>query len=794
MDDGKGLPIITDRHGAAARYTVRDARLLDTGLTVLSRTGAALRVLWRWLRIPFLLGLGLAIGFLVPYLLYLDREVRSRFDDLSWQFPSRVYARPLELVRGMPMNAAALAAELDAARYVDEAAASTPGTFHRDGERYTVSRREFIYLDGRERARRIALTLAQGRVAALADADSGAALERVRLDPARIATLYGQSQQDRRVVALGEVPPLLVAGLQAVEDRDFKHHHGVNLAAIARAAWANLAAGRLVQGGSTLTQQLVKNLFLDRSQTLARKLNEALIALIIEARYDKRRILDAYINEVFLGQQGAQAVHGFAAASEFYFGRELRTLGTSEIALLIGLVQGPSLYDPRRNPSGALARRNVVLGVLRDTGLIDAATCSAAQAQPIGIAARAVLPRDRYPAFLDLVRRQLTQDYAGAALSDAGLAIHTTLAPAAQALGEAAITQTLAGLGRRGDDIEAALVVTGARDGEVRALIGSRDVDAPGFNRALDALRPIGSLVKPFVNLVALAQPQRYSLATLLDDSPIDLPQRGGGRWQPRNDDGQVHGQVLAVDALVHSWNLATINLGQRIGVERVRGFLESFGLERNINPNPSLLLGATELSPFDVARLYQYLAADGHALPLRAVRGVLDAQGRPLTRYTLRSGAGDYTTAARLVTWAMQQVAVVGTAHAINDAGLGWLHAAGKTGTSDSQRDAWFAGFSGDTLAVAWFGRDDNRPTTLFGATGGLRVWIELMRRLPTEPLAVPTDGIEEVVVNAATGQRSSAACSGTRVLPFATGYGPLEEESCPLDRVKAWLGVGER
>lgn len=750
-----------------------------------------MRAIWRVLRIPFWLGLGIASGFLGPYTYSLDRAVRSRFDDLSWQFPSRVYARPLELVRDMPMNAAALQAELAAARYVENAQAREPGSFRRDGARYTIARREFIYLDGRERARRVSFTLDQGRLTALADADSGAALERARIDPARIATLYGQAQEDRRVIALGEVPPLLISGLQAVEDREFKHHHGVNLAAIARAAWVNLVAGHVVQGGSTLTQQLVKNLFLDGGQRFTRKANEALIALIIEARYDKRRILEAYVNEVFLGQQGAQAVHGFAAASEFYFGRDLRSLGSADIALLVGLVQGPSLYDPRRNPQGALARRNVVLGVFRDTGLIDAAAFAAASKQPIGIATSAALPRDRYPAFLDLVRRQLAQDYGSDALNGAGLAIHTTLAPAAQVLGEQAIDKALADLGKRGQEIEAALVVTGARDGEVRAMVGSRDVDAPGFNRALDALRPIGSLVKPFISLVALAQPQRYSLATLLDDNPIDLPQPGGGRWQPQNDDRQSHGQVLLVDALVHSWNLATISLGQRIGIDRVRGFLESFGLKRAINPNPSMLLGAIDLSPFDVARLYQYLAADGHALPLRALRGVLDGQGRPLTRYSSKSGAGDYATAARLVSWAMQQVAITGTAHAIEDAGLGWLHAAGKTGTSDTQRDSWFAGFTGDTLAVAWLGRDDNKPTALFGATGALRVWIELMRRLPTIPLVVPQDGIEEVDVDAGSGKRSDPACSGARVLPFAAGYAPAEQEHCPLDRLRQVLGI---
>lgn len=761
-------------------------------MSILSSSFGAVRGIWRWVRVPVLIGIGVAIGFLPPYTLYLDREVRSRFDDLSWQVPSRVYARPLQLAPGQPMNAEALQVELAAARYTADEQARTPGTWRREGARFTIARRGFVYLDGREREKRIALTIADGKVAQLADADSGAALANVRLEPARIATLYGALQEDRRVIALGEVPPLLLSGLQAVEDRDFKRHHGIDTVAIVRAAWANLVAGRVVQGGSTLTQQLVKNLFLDRSQTFARKLNEALLSLLIEARYDKKRILEAYVNEVFLGQQGGQAVHGFAAASEFYFGRDVRTLGPADIALLVGMVQGPSLYDPRRNPERALTRRNVVLGAFRDTGLIDEAAFSAASRQPIGTAANATLPRDRYPAFLDLVRRQLKQDYPDTELNSAGLAIHTTLAPSAQTFGEEAIGKALAGLGKRGEAVEAALVVTGARDGEVQAMVGSRDVDAPGFNRALDALRPIGSLVKPFVNLVALAQPQRYSLATLLDDSAIDMPQRDGSRWRPENDDRQTHGQVLLIDALVRSWNLATVHLGLRVGVDRVRGFLESFGLGRAINPNPSMLLGAIDLSPFDVTRLYQYLAADGHAIPLRALRGVLDAQGRPLSRYAVKPGGGDYTTATRLVTYAMQQVTVEGTARAVVDAGLGSLRAAGKTGTSDTQRDAWFAGFTGSHLAVAWVGRDDNKPTGLFGNTGGLRVWIELMKRLPTTALVVPQDGIERAWVNPQSGKRSDSACSGARELPFATGYAPSEEEHCPLDQLRQFFGNG--
>jgi penicillin-binding protein 1B len=748
--------------------------------------------MWRLLRAPILIGIGFSIGFVLPYAAWLDHEVRGRFDDLSWEIPSRVYARPLELAPGLAMTADILTLELDAARYVEDPAAKNPGTYSRDGARFTIARRGFIYLDGREREKRIAVTLGDGRVAKLVDADSGASLPNVRLEPARIATLYGALEEDRRIVQLGEVPTLLLTGLQAVEDRDFKHHHGVDSVAIVRAAWANLLAGHVVQGGSTLTQQLVKNLFLDRSQSLTRKFNEALLALIIEARYGKQRILEAYVNEVFLGQQGGQAVHGFAAASEFYFGRDLRGLGAADIALLVGMVQGPSYYDPRRNAERALGRRNVVLGQFHDTGLIDDATYTAAVKQPLGTAANAQLPRDRYPAFLDLVRRQIRQDYPDAELNSAGLAIHTTLAPSVQTLGEDAIDKALTALGKRGAAVDAALVVTGAKDGEVQAMIGSRDPDEPGFNRALDALRPIGSLVKPFVYLVALSQPQRYSLATLVEDSTIDLPQQNGTRWQPQNDDHETHGNVMLIDALVHSWNLATVHLGMRVGVERVRGFLRSFGLEREINPNPSLLLGAVDLSPYDVAQLYQYLAADGHALPLRVLRGVLDAKGRPLTRYSVKAGGGDYVQATRLVSYAMQQVAISGTAHAITESGLGNLHAAGKTGTSDTQRDSWFAGFTGAQLAVAWVGRDDNKPTGLMGATGALRIWIELMKRMPAAPLDVPKDGIELAFVDSESGKRTDSACSGARELPFVQGYAPEEEEHCPLDELKNWFRGG--
>jgi len=770
---------------------------LKRALSFLSGLSQTLGILWRFVRVPFWLMLGFALGFLPLYVHNLDAQLRSRFDDFSWDLPSRVYARPLELRAGTPMSADALLLELEAARYEADAAATSPnafagaakapGTYARNGAKFVIARRAFVDAQGAQKQRRVAVTLAANTVASVSDADSGAALDYARLDPARIATLYGSEQEERRVVKLEQLPPLLVAGLQAVEDREFKHHHGVNTFAILRAMLANLFAGHAVQGGSTLTQQLVKNLFLDNGRNFSRKFNEAIIALLIEARYDKHRILETYCNEVFLGQQGGQAVHGFAAAAEFYFGRDAKDLKPAEIALLVGMVKGPSLYDPRRNPEQALTRRNIVLNSLFETGLIDADTLKSARAAALGVADTPGLPRNRFPAFLDLVRAQLARDYPDAQLQRAGLVVYTTLAPSTQALAEQALVKTLDGLGKKQAETQGAMVVTGARDGEVQALIGARDPADPGFNRALEARRPIGSLVKPFVNLVALAQPDKYSLATLLDDSPVDMAMPNGSRWTPQNDDHESHGNVPMIDVLAHSYNLATVHLGMALGLPKIRGLLESFGLDAEINPNPSLLLGAVDLSPFQVAQLYQYFAADGHALPLRALRGVVDAQGKALARYGVKPGAGNYIQPARLVTFAMQDVTEHGTAHAISDQGLGSLHAAGKTGTSDSQRDAWFAGFTGSHLAVVWVGRDDNKVTGLWSWSGGVAAWVALFKKLPSAPLDVPMDGIEMVTVNPQSGQRTEAQCTGARQLPFMAGFAPTETDHCVMQEIRS-------
>ncbi|SFR87964.1 penicillin-binding protein 1B [Dyella sp. OK004] len=762
-------------------------------MAFLTRLRSLASAAWPWLRIPFWICMGLLFGFVLPYTLVLNKRVQDRFNDLVFAVPTRIYARPLPLEQGAPMTPAALELELTFSGYSNDGHGQVAGSWAKDGSTYIISSRGYAGPDGGELPKRVRVALGKGQVSSLKDAATGKAIELAHVDPARIATLYGAQQEERRIVRLADVPPLLIGGLQAVEDRDFKHHIGIDFSAILRASFANLRAGHTVQGGSTLTQQLVRNLFLDRDQNFTRKFNEALMSILIEAHYDKGRILEAYVNQVFLGQQGSQAVHGFAAAAEFYFGRRMEDLRPQEMALLIGMVKGPSYYDPRRYPDRALSRRNLVLEQFATTGLLPPEQAKAAEATPLGIVSNGQLPHNRFPAFMELVRAQIISDFDDATLSAGNLSVFTTLDPAAQLYTEQAITTTMKSLGKRGEAAQAAGVVTDAQTGSVLAIVGSKDPGDQGFNRAMDARRAIGSTIKPLVYLVALAQPERWNLGSLIDDVPVSMRQPDGTQWTPKNDEGDVHGQVPMVDALVHSWNLATIHLGLEVGVPRIKAFLESFGLT-NVNPSPSLLLGAQDLAPLQVAQLYQYIAADGHALPLVAVRGVVDNKGQTIKRYEVKTGNGEYQPAVRLVTWAMQQVTRSGTAASIGKSGLAYLNAAGKTGTSNDMRDSWFAGFTGDHLAVFWMGRDDNKPSGLYGATGSLRAWQELFRKLPTRPLsAAPGEGLEMAWINPATGKRSDPQCEGARQLPVVAGSLAQDAEGCFWQRVQNWFGGGD-
>ncbi len=761
-----------------------------------------------------LAAIGLGLGFLIPYTFYLNHQVSERFGQLRWQIPTRVYARPLHLVPGLAMDARTLKTELDAASYREDGG-TRPGTYAHDGARWTIASRGFSDVDGPVAASRVEVTLSDGRVASLRDAGSKRAAKAVHLDPARIATLYGQAQEERQLVRIEDVPDLLVTGLQAVEDRDFAHHHGIDLSGMLRAAFVNMKSGEARQGASTLTQQLARSglLGIGREQTYTRKFNEILFALLIEARYDKRTILEAYLNQVYLGQRGSQAIRGVSAGAEFWFGRDMRDLSTEQVALLIGIIRGPSYYDPRRNPERALQRRDFVLARMHDTSpqLIDAAEYARARKTPLGITtAPGSTSANRFPAYVDLVRRQLVRDYPADALQGAGLSVMSGMSPSAQAYAEGAVTRTLKSLeNKRRPALQAGLVVTDVDNGDVLAVVGSRDFRQPGFNRAIEAQRPVGSLLKPFVYLRALAMPDRFSLASWVDDSPVTVTLGNGKRWNPGNSDGRSHGSVRLIDALAQSYNQATVRVGMQVGPAVVANLIHTLaGIQAA--DNPSLILGSVDQSPYVMAQLYQFLASGGEIQPLHMVRGVLNPEGRTVQRYDTApkpAQAGD-SIAVRLVTTALQHTVTSGTARQLVNDGLGRLNAAGKTGTSNDGRDSWFAGWTGNHLAVIWVGNDQNEMTGLYGATGAMRVWSGLFSRLPSAPLQVSSKGLDWQWV--AQSSSTDASCPGARRFPFAPGYAPpyqacvYAQPESPVDTAAAqgeqaggwrsWFGLDDK
>ena len=602
------------------------------------------------------------------------------------------------------------------------------------------------------------------------------------------------------LIKLDQVPPYLVETLVAVEDREFWNHHGVSLKSIARAVWVNASAGQLRQGGSTLTQQLVKNFYLTGERSLQRKLTEAMMAVLLELHYDKQAILEAYLNEVFLGQDGQRAVHGFGLASQYFFSQPLSELKLHQVALLVGMVKGPTYYNPRRNPERALARRNLVLDLLAEQGVVTVEQAAQAKAQPLAITQRGSLADSSFPAFLDLVKRQLRQDYREEDLTEEGLRIFTSFDPILQVKAEAALNETFKRLaGRKGvEQVEAAMVVSNPETGEVQAMIGSRQPRFAGFNRVLDAVRPIGSLIKPAVYLTALERPSQYTLTSWLADQPFSVKGQDGQVWRPQNYDRQAHGNIFLYQGLANSYNLSTAKLGLELGVPSVLKTLERLGVSREWPAYPSMLLGAGSLSPMEVAGMYQTLANGGFNTPLRAIRSVLAAEGEPLGRYPFQIQQRFDPGAIYLTQAAMQRVMREGTGRSVYSRLPANLNLAGKTGTSNDSRDSWFAGFSQDLLAVVWLGRDDNGKTPLTGATGALQVWTGFMAKADPLPLDMPMpDNVTLAWIDPRTGQGSDPGCPGAVQMPYIRGSEPVPGSPCGaaapagavMDWVKGWL-----
>ena len=711
------------------------------------------------------------------FVIYLDARITATFNDKMWDLPAKVYARPLELFAGAPLSPDDLAYELKALRYRSVTSARNPGEVSRFRNRFEIYTRGFDFPDEREPGRRVLIEFSGDRVNSLSA--SGRAVDLMRLEPVRIGGIYPQHGEDRVLARLDDIPVTLREGLMAVEDRDFNQHWGFSPVGISRAALSNLRSGQVVAGGSTITQQLVKNYYLTSDRTIIRKLTELVMAVLLELHYEKDQILESYLNEVYLGQEGRHSVHGFALASQHYFDTPLEQLGLHEQALMIGMIKGPSFYNPQRNPKRALERRNLVLKLMAAQDVISPEQATVARAMPLGLSKQRRI-RDSFPVFLDLVRRQLRRDYRDEDLTTQGLSIFTSFDPQLQRKLESSTTTVMDQLDPR-DELQSATVVTRFDTGEVVALSGGRQPRFAGFNRALDVRRPAGSLLKPATYLVALEHPTKYSLATRLSDAPLTVKLGGKKSWTPKNFDLQPHGDVLLYQALAKSYNLASARLGMELGLDAVIDMLARLGVERGVPRVPALLLGAGEYSPMDMAAMYQSIAAGGFRMPLRSIRDVVDASGKPLKRYPLEYDRTASIQSVHLLHYALRAAVREGTGRGVYRYLPENFAVAGKTGTTNDGRDSWFAGFSGDLLAVSWVGRDDNGGTKLTGGSGALKVWAHFMASASKQPLAYRMpDGIQPLWVDDRNGYLTGNGCPNARMLPFIIGSEPDQRTNC--------------
>ena len=736
-----------------------------------------------------------ALTVLAAYMVYLDGQIQGKFNGNKWQVPAQIYARHMILELKQEITVNEIIEELELLGYRKVTTADSTGEYHVRGNRLRIMRRAFHFPDGFQREGGFNLLIKNNRVADIEAINSKSKVSSMRLEPWLVTRLVSSGREDRMLVSIGQVPDILKQALVSVEDKDFYEHHGVAPLSIMRALMANISAGKAVQGGSTLTQQLVKNLFLTREKTITRKAREALMALVIDARYSKEVILEAYLNEVFLGQNGAMAIHGFGLASHFYFDRPLRELNVVEMATLVGIIKGPSYYNPRRFPERVAERRNLVLRHMFDDGHIDRASYESMVSQPVKVASGASFVKGKHPAFMDQVRRELSVVLANPDVRQSGVKVFTTLDPIAQRKAEKAIGTQLGSLEKayKQKNLQAAMVITDIDTAEIRAIVGGRDTTYAGFNRALDAKRSVGSLIKPAIYLTALEQAGTYHLASPLEDNPIKMKSTGGSMWEPKNADKKFRGQVPLIDALVNSLNVPTVSLGLQLGLPTVVDAINRLGVEDDIRVFPALTLGALELSPLQVNQMYQTMANYGRFIPLHTVHAILSPEDQLLWRHDTLPDQRFDESATYLLNYALHKVTLEGTAKSLRNK-FKSINMAGKTGTTDDYRDSWFSGYDNNMLITSWVGRDDNESTGLTGAKGALTLYERyqssqapksLVRRFP--------EGLGIAHFAVADGRVSQPGCPDTISVPAILDSLPQVTQRCRPDaparkKKKSW------
>ena len=721
---------------------------------------------WLWL----LFKLGIVVAVLVAaYGVYLDQKIRSRIDGKVWELPAAVYGRMVNLEPDMQISKNEMVRLLNATQYRQVSAMTRPGEYTVQANSIEMIRRPFDFPDSKEGQVRARLTFDGDHLETIENMDNNRQFGFFRLDPRLITMLQSPNGEQRLFVKRSGFPDLLVDTLLATEDRHFYEHDGISLYSIGRAVLANLTAGRTVQGASTLTQQLVKNLFLSSERSYWRKANEAYMALIVDARYSKDRILELYMNEVYLGQSGDNEIRGFPLASLYYFGRPVEELSLDQQALLVGMVKGASVYNPWRNPKLALERRNLVLRLLQQQQVIDQELYDMLSARPLGVQPRGGVISPQ-PAFMQMVRQELQAKLGDKVKDLSGVKIFTTFDSVAQDAAEKAASEGIPVLKkqRKLADLETAMVVVDRFTGEVRAMVGGAEPQFAGYNRAMQARRSIGSLAKPATYLTALSQPNQYRLNTWIADAPVTIRLSNGQTWSPQNDDRRFSGQVMLVDALTRSMNVPTVNLGMALGLPAVVDTWTKLGAPKNqLNAVPSMLLGALNLTPIEVAQAFQTIASGGNRAPLSALRSVIAEDGTVLYQSYPQAERAVPAQAAYMTLWTMQQVVQRGTGRQLGAKYPG-LHLAGKTGTTNNNVDTWFAGIDGSQVTITWVGRDNNQPTKLYGASGAMSIYQRYLANQTPTPLVLT---VPEDVVDMGVDSNGNFVCSGgMRSLPVWT------------------------
>jgi penicillin-binding protein 1B len=757
---------------------------LSSGHTYSAQRFRLVVLLLTLVTLPVVVGSSLLIYTYMRYSVMVERRLKGE----RWTVPSRLYARPLVLRDGLPLPLPGLVKVLNDLKYEQKSdAATAPGEFV-VGEKTLSYRPRPISGAATET---VVVTFDKDHIKDMKGAPSKKRYPEQTLEPQLITYFFDESREKRRLVRYDELPDHLVKAVLAIEDRRFFSHPGLDPFRILGAALRNLRAESYLQGGSTITQQLVKNFFLTPERTIRRKAQEALLAFVLERRAEKKDILELYLNEIYLGQAGSFSINGVGEAARMYFHKDVGNLTLPEAALLAGMIQSPNRYNPYRHARTATERRNQVVKAMREAGFIEAASADAAIAQPLRVDTP-TLDSAEAPYFVDLVKAQLAQRYDSSDLTTQNLSVYGTLDLHLQALAQDALRDGLANVEKlikhkdaRGP-VQGCLIALEPATGAVVALVGGRSYGASQYNRVMQARRQPGSTFKPFVYLTAFEATfddptlPPVTPATVVDDSPSVFFFEDK-EYIPQNYEDNYMGSVTLRTALAHSLNNATVKVAEMVGFDRVADtWSKKLGMGANIKPYPAVALGAFEATPFEMALAYNVLANGGLKIEAVTVLKVTAEKGQTLEQHRAPEPKRVvHEESAFLVTNMLRSVLSEGTA--ASSRGLGFsADAAGKTGTTNDLRDAWFAGYTPSLLCVVWVGFDDNTPLNLSGARAALPIWVQFMKNAlagtNSPPFAVPSENIVFIDIDKQTGLLATPSCPKTISEAFIAGTEPME------------------